>query len=599
MASSDTKLDAEIISLGTLFTKAEMYWCPFFQRAYEWKPRPQIDDFLSALEDLLTDESDEHYLGAIILRDEKIPQRHPRTWTLIDGQQRLTTSFLTTLAVCELMYESAVARNNGDDQKTAIWIAEQHLMVDRDLKKARQPILRPTSKEDSFSQWKTLLKGVHDRTEGALNFDYKFVPGDDNKPGNVNTTYAHIQKWMVGYLRTQTPDQKQVERIWETLRERMKVVSVQVPENADPYQVFNDLNTKGVQLSAHDLAAISIFKRFDSDRISDAQRLYEDRWEPIEDKLGGERFDEFLFAYALCLNPQVQKKSLLRGLEDSWTKEKWGPNDIVSSIEQYVTPFCWLTDPAFAEGGTLGNELEERLRTLRDLKPSKVTYPYLMAVILAALEDDQFRPTAAALLLEVESFLVRRAVDRQEPTGLHALFKGLWSEPDGRAIGGLRTSVDKRATIEWVGNDVFKDRLTSDQTYGKNIARFLVSEFERSRKGDSASADQINEMQIEHVAPQEIAGSSWETVFPDPDEHAAVVNLWGNLVPLTTRGPASNSAAAREPWSGATNCKREIYKTSAFLTPREIANTRDDWTGADIRNSTEELADWAMGRWPE
>ena len=59
---------------------------PFFQRGYVWNK----DNWRDLIEDLL-DEKSSHFLGSIILKAIKTESGEIPRWSLIDGQQRLTT----------------------------------------------------------------------------------------------------------------------------------------------------------------------------------------------------------------------------------------------------------------------------------------------------------------------------------------------------------------------------------------------------------------------------------------------------------------------------------------------------------------------------
>ena len=59
---------------------------PFFQRGYVWNK----DNWRDLIEDLLDDKSS-HFLGSIILKSIKTSSGEIPRWSLIDGQQRLTT----------------------------------------------------------------------------------------------------------------------------------------------------------------------------------------------------------------------------------------------------------------------------------------------------------------------------------------------------------------------------------------------------------------------------------------------------------------------------------------------------------------------------
>ena len=63
-----------------------------YQRTYAWQ-KEQIDEFLLDLNECAT-VTDSHFLGTLILQESE-----ERTATVVDGQQRLTTVFITVAAI--------------------------------------------------------------------------------------------------------------------------------------------------------------------------------------------------------------------------------------------------------------------------------------------------------------------------------------------------------------------------------------------------------------------------------------------------------------------------------------------------------------------
>ena len=100
-------------TFGELFTSPVRYEIPFFQRGYAWEQRQwkklfeDIDtEIIGTVEDNKFEDS-EHFFGPIVVL-EKISQ-HPslRRFLVIDGQQRITTTYLLLAVIKNLLEEKA------------------------------------------------------------------------------------------------------------------------------------------------------------------------------------------------------------------------------------------------------------------------------------------------------------------------------------------------------------------------------------------------------------------------------------------------------------------------------------------------------------
>src|SRR5690554_2489771 len=77
---------------------------PVYQRNYTWTAGKEVKQFLDDLKSVLEEEYTNHFLGIIIYLDTPI-DFSSREFSVIDGQQRLTTIFLFLYAVRALMTE--------------------------------------------------------------------------------------------------------------------------------------------------------------------------------------------------------------------------------------------------------------------------------------------------------------------------------------------------------------------------------------------------------------------------------------------------------------------------------------------------------------
>ena len=77
---------------------------PVYQRNYTWTANKEVNQYLEDLENVVNGTYDKHFLGIMIYLDTPINYKS-REFSVIDGQQRLTTTFLILYAIKNLMIE--------------------------------------------------------------------------------------------------------------------------------------------------------------------------------------------------------------------------------------------------------------------------------------------------------------------------------------------------------------------------------------------------------------------------------------------------------------------------------------------------------------
>ncbi len=601
-----TDISVMVVPFEKIFSTPNVYECPFFQRSYKWTKK-NIDKFVADLYQLQVDDDDsvEHYLGAVVVRpdrDAPIGLQDPIVWTVIDGQQRLATTFLAILTLCEMLHRAGVTTDDPAACERASAYVSKYLMVDPTWPRGREPRVLPTARD--YADLIALLAmsprraGVADDDRSRLRFSETFIPVHGEIGGPLGKAYAtHVPKAIKKSLGADASDPDAIERMLSNLLRRMKVIWVSVPLGADPYEIFHNLNAEGQRLTHGELVKVSVFQRFDKSNVTAAMDS-EKAWNSLIEVLGPSNFEAFLFPYALCHDPQAKKRELIPALEAIWRGMRMEPDAIIADLQEHAMLYRLLTDDTVSIGAYVANpRLAERVRSMRASGPPSSTYPYLMLALRRADLDGAYGDDAARLFWSVESFLVRRQFMGIEPTGLHTIFKSLWSwmndHVTGQTAEGFWARVDENVNIKWVGDADFERAIKEGNLYGRRIQRFVLSEFEQSHFGD-ISRDALGKMEIDHVAPQKIEGTEWTKVFPDPKVYASLVNTWANLIPLMKSGDASNSAKGRKNWDEV----KEILMHSIFQTPKQLC-LEPTWDAHAIRRRSERLSEWALRRWPD
>lgn len=102
-------MDANKALISNIFNGFTVVEVPFFQRTYVWRD----DLWARFLEDMefIVKMRKPHFFGSIILKEGKAPQPgdlFTERWTIVDGQQRLTTYLIFMKVLCLKRGQSAL-----------------------------------------------------------------------------------------------------------------------------------------------------------------------------------------------------------------------------------------------------------------------------------------------------------------------------------------------------------------------------------------------------------------------------------------------------------------------------------------------------------
>jgi hypothetical protein len=161
-------IQADAVTLLDLLEGDREYHAPLFQRPFVWEAA-QINRLWSDIRALLEGEERIRFLGAIVLEERhKIQPTDPRSYWIIDGQQRLTTLYLLLCALCVL------ASSSGDmelSENIRTRLFNQH------GRRRDEPKIRPTVPD--LTQFNRILRSIPDATP-------KLLPDQGNKVGKLS-----------------------------------------------------------------------------------------------------------------------------------------------------------------------------------------------------------------------------------------------------------------------------------------------------------------------------------------------------------------------------------------------------------------------------
>ena len=340
-------------------------------------------------------------------------------------------------------------------------------------------------------------------------------------------------------------------------------------------------------MTTGDLVRNEIFSRVADRPPNEVESLDEQYWQPFYErfKLTPEHssFDGYFFPFGLIKDPNLKKSDVYAHLRNLWKDEK-SPAAIIKDLAIYQQAFLDVERGSNLQG--LSKPLAQAVGRLSIITPTS-TYPFIMRLLkgLASLEIEE--ADGLSILGILESFLVRRAICGHEPTGLHAVFKGLWIDCEGSPTATrVEAAIRAHKTVVWPTTDEVKACAVTRPLYGSGITNFLLVEWNKGMGGDVPGVIPW----IEHVLPDTIS-DGWKLLFSEK-QHEAMKDRLANLLPLSQ--PMNQGLGNKDYQS-----KRKIYESdSMYKAAREFAKEFSIWGPVEIEKRSKDISEWVAGRWP-
>lgn len=579
MATTEN-LAADPVTLHQILSADNVLRCPLFQRPYVWKPE-NISQLWQDIDSVLEGQCDVRFLGALVFDNEAgSTSSSPGLYWVIDGQQRLTTLYLSLCAL------ALVARETGSNDASDA-LADEYL-ISRKSTSRHQPKFFPTLRDTrQFNQVVMSSLGEKARVSQAKE------AGESTGP--LSNAYELIKR----EVRQKCLDSdgkvssELVHKLREVLLEKLEFVEIRLGQRHDANEVFDRLNKEGARLGIVDLVRNEVLKRLKDDAPI-AEEVYASTWRPFEEGFSStDSMEGYFFPHALTKDSKITKSRTFNSLAKRWA-DSYGkdakPKDQVLSIMQDLREHVAIYRQLRGESdlNIPKSEYSEAIFSISRMRPPSVIFPYLFTLHSEVMKNSVPTVDAANAVRLVESFLFRRAMSGLEPTGLHAVFKGLWQEAKAD-LPTLRKLLENK-TIKFPNDEEFRVAVRTAPMFSRRVRYYGILELERSfTKGDILKT--FPEVTIDHILPQTPKGD-WLDKFTS-SEIERWSNTWANLVPLSGK---ANSEKGNMSW---VETKSLLKNETVFSTTKNLLDRHTDWTPKSIEERADELANWALKRWPD
>lgn len=550
------------------------------QRQYAWGKR-EVDTYWDDIQKFMrarrtgTKASSEYFIGPIVtITDDKITSR-----SLLDGQQRLTTSTILIAAIRDTLGTMAstearvmanniqrdyIARKDGRHSQPQYFLTLS--LFDRDFFK------------DFIQDWNEATGKVA-QTELPSRPSHKLI----------QDAYSLFEGHIASDLAPLISDDERIdwlEELRDCLVKGLVFVEVQTPTSSDANEVFETINSRGKDLSTVDLVRNFLMEKSrgadEKARVNSAWRSLLDGFERRED------IEKFLRHFWVAGHGDVRSHSLYTTIRRELTHrfDKEHPRYEVRTFAAELQN----ASGRYIELITSGTGLEALDSLLDEVKSlgADAAYPLLLAVSTRSEYSEIVKITEALI-----SFYVRwTVVGRRESTLLEEKLFDLAKQ----VSSGLSLSDAFQQIAVWTPDDsAFQADFEQAPIPRSTQARYLLTAIERHLRQRDGVDDVVvagaSTVHVEHIYPQ-----SPEAGYRLND-HASWVNRLGNQTLLHGRKNriASNKAYAE---------KVEAYSSSSFLITQETGISRlwDDenssWRTQGIEERQADLAKIAIDVWP-
>ncbi len=292
---------------------------PTFQRAYNWKPK-QIEQLWGSV----INNDRQYYIGNIVVVQHSTEDIQSG-YLVIDGQQRLTTLSLFLVAI-----RNYIAKDKDKDKN------KQQLQKHKEMmEELRSSLIFSTSFSDE-SKIKLVFskKNLSEIYRKLVHDDLVREDSLDEAQLRFVKNLRYINQLLRDYLKessgsVKTAVQQLVNKILD-----LEFIIIECRNESDVYQIFEGLNSTGLELSVVDLVKNTVFKRIkesDTLALQNAEKI----WEEMENNFEVNKinlFSKFLRHQWISNYGYINTSQLYDSIKKKLDEEMHGSSEIIKFI---------------------------------------------------------------------------------------------------------------------------------------------------------------------------------------------------------------------------------------------------------------------------
>jgi len=564
-----TNFQTENNTFRKLMGNGLTYRIPPFQRDYSWDSNEWEDLWIDITSMQADGGEPSHYMGYLVLQsnDEK-------TFSVIDGQQRLTTISLIILAVLKNLKRLIESGEEPEaNQKRFEQIQQTYLGYLDPVTLITQPKLTLNRNSDHYFQ--TYIVPLENLPKRGFRASV----------GLLRKAFEWFENQVQGYLNKASGAKGvSLAELVEQVSDRLFFTVITVTDELNAYKVFETLNSRGVRLSATDLLKNHLFSILDRNSESSERELrnLEERWEGMIGRLQSEKFPDFLRIHWNSRHDFVRQSDLFKRIRLK-LKGKAEAFDLIRNMESDLDDYLGLISPEASDWSQEDKVLVNTLKMFRVRQP----YPLLLAAKRHFSSTDFTGVLRAAMVISLRYNIIGSG----NPSEQERIYNSVAKRIEQKKLKTLSSVLDATRPI-YTEDKLFKAAFsektmrTTDQR-NKNLVRYILCELERKVTSGSPYDSSSSSLSVEHVLPENVQ-DGWDLFNDDECE-----NLKYRLGNMTLMQSGVNRDAKNFSYIE----KRKFYFRSNFVLTQKLAQENEDWTPERIAARQSWMADQATSIW--
>jgi uncharacterized protein with ParB-like and HNH nuclease domain len=555
-------------SFRELFNQNVSFIVPFFQRGYAWEKR-QWDALFQDIEEQILNEADdleslknyELFFGSIVVAENEDSKDEYKKYTLIDGQQRITTIYLLLSIISSLL------KKKSSQSSVAIGYHNEltNLLINKNINPGffeRMKIY--SSKGDRLPTYKTVF---NDEPKDKLYTDVQLYKIGEN---NIDKLKGYCEKILKDDKYNSVP------KLWRlsiALLDCLKVVWIPLRNTDDQQAIFESLNDKGMALSAAELLCNYIFKPIIKAK-EDFEKLHNEKWlfTQKNTEKGIEGFEQYLRLLFSIGNKKLIGKgrtvyTFFKNTNKTITSLQ--SKNIVDDIYNYYQDYNFIINPIEHNHGI--NEINEIMEHINATR-MEGSYTFLLSILKAYKENQIKQNEVIDLFHETLVLMVRRKYGELRTTKYDVIFPNMLKYLLGETNIVQKFQNIIRKEEYWVSDDEFSNWIIERPLYrirDLSFTNLILREVDKKMESYGQYPDFTTFDTIEHIIPQTL-NNEWKNYLGNESFNEDMKRYIDTIGNLTLLGQAANSHIGQDPFLNKVN---EYPQVTALN--RDINNRRD------------------------
>ena len=548
---------------------------PVYQRNYTWTANKEVKQYFEDYEYILSGKYPKHFLGILIYLDSPI-NAFSREFSVIDGQQRLTTTFLILYALKKLMIEAG----EEDSAKALDAQCLTNQFVDDKLKFKLKPLIA----DDQVYQH-------------IVNDDFDSA---SEKNSNVYKNYVWIKE-RLAKLHTKYSFDEMLNGL-----DKLYVVCVPVAKTDSPQKIFESINSTGAKLFTSDLIRNYLLMDIASDT---QEKYYNTYWRKLEEYLTNDskKLEAFFRLFLACKTKTLSNTPAVYSDFKNWYIGEIANDSNIEEILKTLVRYAKYHYNIYKKPlEDIDVRIRPALEAFRNIL-SDMPAPFFMELYsIVELKDEEGNDVVSFeqfsdIIEIVNIYLIRRAICGLDTSDITRLFPVLLKDVlrECESKGSYANIVEytkkhlinkQRGKSAYMPDDEqLRTYLNTANVYNLRVTLRII--FDKIELHNNPAPVDLKKLSIEHLMPQTPTKEWLDTLGVDEITYEKNLHRLGNLT-LATK--PDNSKMKNKPFE----YKKAILADTAHLTMNIAILNTPEWNIKAIDDRTAVLINQIIELYP-